>query len=73
MSSIKTAAGTFGKPGIVIMAPVNGTMKPAPADNLTSLIVTVNPVGAPKTFGSSVNDCGVLAIQTGILSYPSLL
>ena len=58
---------------MVIMAPVNGTMNPAPADNLTSLTVTVNPRGAPNTFASSVNDCGVLAIQIGVLSNPSLV
>ena len=52
------------------MAPVNGTMKLAPADNLTSLTVTVNPLGAPKTLASSVKDCGVLAIQIGVLSKP---
>ena len=67
---MRTAAGTFGKPGMVIMAPVSGTMKLAPADNLTSLIVIVNPVGAPNTFGLSVMDCGVLAIQIGVLSKP---
>ena len=55
------------------MAPVNGTMNPAPAESLTSLTVTVNPRGAPKTLASSVNDCGVLAIQIGVLSKPNLV
>ena len=56
-----------------MMAPVNGTMKFAPADNLTSRMVTVKPFGAPNTFGSSVNDCGVLAMQIGVLSKPNLV
>ena len=55
------------------MAPVNGTMKLAPADNLTSLTVTVNPLGAPNTFASSVRDWGVLAIQIGVLSKPKAI
>ena len=31
-TSIFSAAGTFGKPGIVMMSPVRATRKPAPAD-----------------------------------------
>ena len=63
-----TAAGTFGRPGIVIIEPVNATMNPAPEDNLTSLIVITKSSGALRTLGLSVNDNGVLAIQTGNLS-----
>ena len=62
-SSIMTAAGTFGKPGIVKMEPVSGMTKLAPAERRTSRIWIVNPVGAPRTFGSSERDCGVLATQ----------
>lgn len=62
-SSIFTAAGTLGRPGIVMIAPVKGTTKLAPAERLTSRMVMVNPVGAPKTLGSSVRDCGVFAMQ----------
>ena len=36
--SILSAAGTFGRPGIVIISPQTMTINSAPADNLTSLI-----------------------------------
>ena len=45
------ALGTFGSPGIVIIAPVTTTINPAPAESLTSLTGTVNPVGAPLRAG----------------------
>ena len=45
------ALGTLGKPGIVIIWPVTTTIKPAPADSLTSLTGTVKPVGAPLKEG----------------------
>ena len=35
-SSILTAKGFLGRPGIVITSPVKGTMKPAPAERLIS-------------------------------------
>ena len=31
-TSIFSAAGTFGRPGIVMMSPVSATTNPAPAD-----------------------------------------
>ena len=31
-TSICSAAGTLGRPGMVMMSPVRATMKPAPAD-----------------------------------------
>ncbi len=37
-SSILTAKGFLGRPGIVITSPVKGTMKPAPAERLISRI-----------------------------------
>ena len=60
-----SAAGVFGRPGIVITSPVRATIKPAPEDNLTSLIGTSNPVGLPFNFGSVYREAGVLAIHTG--------
>ena len=36
--SIRSAAGDFDKPGIVMISPVNTTTKPAPAETFTSLI-----------------------------------
>src|SRR5574344_732150 len=62
-SSILTAVGIFGRPGIVMILPVSGMMKFAPAERFTSRIVMVKPRGAPRTSGSSVSDCGVLAMQ----------
>ena len=41
-------AGIFGKPGIVIISPVNATMNSAPADILTSVTGTMCPEGAPN-------------------------
>ena len=46
-TSIFSAEGTLGRPGMVIISPVRATIKPAPADTLTFLMVTVKPSGAP--------------------------
>ena len=64
------AAGSFGKPGIVIMSPLSATMNPAPIDGFNSRIVTVNPDGLANSFGLSDNEYCVLAIHTGKLSQP---
>ena len=40
--SINSAAGFLGNPGISMIVPAIATRKPAPADNLTSLIVILN-------------------------------
>ena len=45
--SIFSAAGCFGRPGIVRMLPVSATMKPAPALMRSSLTVMRKPVGRP--------------------------
>ena len=45
--------------------------KPAPADTLTFLTVTVKPSGAPSFVASSEKLYCVFAIHTGILSNPS--
>ena len=45
-----SAAGCFGKPGIVMMLPVSATTKPAPADTFTSRTVMRKPRGAPSFF-----------------------
>jgi len=69
--SIFSAAGVFGKPGIRIIVPAIGTIKPAPDESSTSLILTVNPSGRPLMFGSSESDFCVLAIQTARFPKPS--
>ena len=42
-TSIRSAAGDFGRPGIVIISPVSATRKPAPAETRSSRTVTVKP------------------------------
>ena len=69
-TSIFSAEGTFGSPGIVIMSPVSATVKPAPAETLTLRTVTLNPSGAPSFAGSSEKEYWVFAMQTGSLPKP---
>ena len=47
-TSILSAAGTFGSPGMVMISPVRATMKPAPAEILRLRTVTSKSVGAPS-------------------------
>ena len=47
-TSIRSAAGTLGRPGMVMISPVRATRNPAPADTLILRTVTVKPVGAPQ-------------------------
>ena len=47
-TSIRSAAGTFGSPGIVMISPVRTTANPAPAEIFTFFTVTVKPSGAPS-------------------------
>ena len=65
VTSMFSAAGTFGRPGIVMMSPVSATMKPAPAETFRLRTVTVKPSGAPSSFGSSEKDYCVFAMQIG--------
>ena len=64
-TSIRSALGTRGSPGIVRMSPVIGTRKPAPAEIRTSLTVTVKSRGRPRRVGSSESERCVLAMQIG--------
>jgi len=43
-----SAAGTLGRPGIVMMSPVIATINPAPLESFISLTVMTNPCGLPK-------------------------
>ena len=65
LSLILLAAGTLGRPGIVIIDPQTTTINSAPDDNLTSLIGISWFDGAPFNFGSVEKLYWVLAIQTG--------
>jgi len=62
---IELAAGTFGKPGIVIIDPQTTTTNSAPEDNLTSLIGISWLEGAPLSLGSVEKLYCVFAIHTG--------
>ena len=70
-TSMFSAAGTFGRPGIVSTSPVSATRKPAPADTVTLRTVTVKPAGAPSSAGSSDRLACVLAMHTGRPPKPS--
>ena len=62
---MELAAGTRGRPGMVIMAPQMATTKPAPAESLSSRTGISKPLGAPLAFGSVVKLYCVFAMQTG--------
>src|ERR1700704_5431195 len=64
-TSTLAAREILGRPGISIMLPAIATMKPAPAEREASLILSVQPVGAPGSLGLSENEYCVLAMQTG--------
>ena len=63
--SIFSAAGVAGNPGIRIITPVIGTIKPAPAAISISLTVIVKFLGLPSNNGLSDNDFCVFATQIG--------
>ena len=66
-----SAAGTLGRPGMVIILPASATVKPAPALTFICRTVTVKFSGAPSFFASSEKLLCVLAMHTGNLSKPS--
>jgi hypothetical protein len=68
---IFSAAGTRGRPGMVMMSPQTATMNSAPFESRTSRIGSVWPLGAPFAFGSIEKLYWVLAMQTGNLPAPS--
>ena len=70
-TSILVAAGTFGRPGMVMISPVSASINPAPAEILRFLTVTSKSVGAPSFVWSSVKLYCVLATQIGQLPNPS--
>lgn len=51
-TSMRLAAGSAGKPGMVIISPHSTRTKPAPAASCTSETGRVNPLGAPFKPGS---------------------
>jgi len=62
---MRSAAGTFGNPGMVMMSPVSATMNPAPALTFSWRTLSVKPLGAPSSVALSENEYCVLAMQMG--------
>ena len=57
----------MGSPGIVIIFPVSATTKPAPAEILTFLTVTSNPLGAEiELLKAQCASLGVNAILSDV-------
>ena len=56
VTSIFSAAGTFGKPGIVMISPVSATTNPAPAEIFRLHTVMRKSRGAPSLDASSVKE-----------------
>ena len=69
-TSMFSAAGTLGSPGIVIISPVKATIKPAPAETFSERTVTLKFSGAPNFDISSEKEYCVFATQIGNLSKP---
>ena len=62
---MELAAGTRGRPGMVMIAPVTTTRNSAPPETRTSRIGTTWPSGAPLRLGSVDRLNWVLAMHTG--------
>ncbi len=62
---MESAAGTLGRPGMVMISPVMTTTNSAPAESLSSRTGTIWPVGAPRLLGSVENEYCVFAMHTG--------
>src|SRR5659263_724430 len=71
--SIFSADGTDGNPGIRIIEPALGTIKPAPEESSTFRMRVVKSRGLFLVVWSSDRDFCVLAIHTARLSKPSSL
>src|SRR5699024_1734020 len=65
VTSMLTAAGVLGRPGMVMMLPQMTTTKPAPAARRTSRTFIRKPVGAALRAALSLKLYWVLAMQTG--------
>ena len=70
--SMFSDAGCSGRPGMRMISPVIGMMKPAPDAISISRTVTTKSFGRPIRSGLSDSDFCVLAMQTGSLSRPRL-
>ena len=68
---MRSAAGTFGNPGMVMMLPQMTTTNSSPWAGRTSRMGRTWPEGAPFRLGSAEKDVN-LRMQTGKWLYPSL-
>ena len=68
---MESAAGTLGRPGIVMISPHTTTINSAPDESLISLTGKAWPVGAPLRLGSVEKLYWVFAIQIGSSPYPA--
>src|SRR5205085_4646748 len=66
-TSIVSAAGTLGSPGMVMISPQIATTNSAPAESRTSRTLMVWSLGAPFKSALVENEYCVLAMQTGAL------
>src|SRR5262249_8616473 len=66
-TSIESAAGTRGSPGMVMISPQTTTTNTAPAESLTSRTLIVWSTGAPLVSALVEKLYWVLAMQTGSL------
>src|SRR5262249_31193417 len=66
-TSIESAAGPLGRPGMVMISPQIATTNSAPAESRTSRTVNTWPSGAPLVSALVVKLYWVLAMQTGRL------
>ena len=71
--SIFSAAGVAGRPGIRIISPAIGIIKPAPVASSISLMLTVKSVGRPVSDELSESEFCVFAIQIAKFENPSFL
>src|SRR4029434_2797490 len=70
VTSIESAAGTLGRPGMVMISPQIATTNSAPADSRTSRTGITWALGAPLESGLVVKLYWVLAMHTGNLPAP---
>ena len=70
LTSIESAAGTRGRPGMVMISPQIATTNSAPAESRTSRTLMVWSVGAPLASALVENVYCVLAMQTGACRSP---
>jgi hypothetical protein len=72
LTSIESADGTLGRPGMVMISPQIATMNSAPAESRTSRTGMVKPVGAPLASGWSRTNTASWRCRPAACRSPSL-